>query len=123
MILRSQVPASGTPLNALVERLYKHRARFLLSVSEMTSLLLGFLCLLATAAGQHLPVDAQPVGLSTNWQQDAFFRRQRASLMDSKQALIAMINELRETIFRQQLLLSQYFRDQAAQPVQHPISV
>lgn len=87
----------------------------------MNSILLGVLCLLATAAGQHPSMPAQPMGgAPTNWQQDAFFRQQRANLATSKQALIAMINELRETIFRQQLLLTQYFRDQTALPAQHP---
>ncbi|VDM36109.1 unnamed protein product [Hydatigera taeniaeformis] len=86
----------------------------------MNSIFLGVLCLLATAAGQRPAMDTQPMDVPTNWQQDAFFRQQRANLATSKQALIAMINELRETIFRQQLLLTQYFRDQAAQPVQRP---
>lgn len=75
---------------------------------------LFLLASIAAAQSQQSQMNANAgqMGYPTPMPSEAFYRQQRASLMDTKRNLISMINELRDTIFKQQMILNQYYRNQ-----------
>lgn len=79
----------------------------------MNTLSLVFLFILASiAAAQPNSMHAPQLSIPNPVEQEAFYRQQRTNLMETKRQLINMINQLRETISKQQLLLNQYYRNQ-----------
>ncbi|VDL62193.1 unnamed protein product [Hymenolepis diminuta] len=74
------------------------------------------------AAQQQVDQNTAQMGYLTPMPTEAFYRQQRISLMDNKRNLIAMINQLRDTIFKQQMLMNQYHRYQPSAHQQQPIT-
>ncbi|VDO13457.1 unnamed protein product [Rodentolepis nana] len=77
------------------------------------SLVCLFLLASIAAAQQH-DSDTDQIGYPAPMPSEAFYRQQRTNLLETKQDLITMINQLRETIFNQQMLLNRHYDNQHA---------
>nr|CDS34312.1 expressed conserved protein [Hymenolepis microstoma] len=78
--------------------------------------------LASIAAAQQRDLDIDQAGYPTPMPTEAFYRQQRTNLLETKQNLINMINQLRETIFKQQMLLNRHYDNQHTPQQHHPIS-
>lgn len=94
---------------------------FQLHMNNFLLVCLFFLASIA-AAQQQVDQNTAQMGYPTPMPTEAFYRQQRISLMDNKRNLISMINQLRDTIFKQQLLMNQYYRYQPTGQHQPPIT-
>ncbi|KAM3173303.1 hypothetical protein ACTXT7_012758, partial [Hymenolepis weldensis] len=91
---------------------------------HMNNFLLVCLFFLASIAAAQQQVDQNTarMGYLTSMPTEAFYRQQRISLMDNKRNLITMINQLRDVIFKQQMLMNQYHRYQPSTQQQQPVT-